>query len=163
MSNDAHKHPNQRLLESFYQSFQKLEPQGMVKCYHPDAEFSDPVFPNLKGHQPGAMWTMLCQRAQDFELTFSHVHADDHTGTVQWEAKYVFSTTGRPIHNKIQAKFEFKDGKIIKHIDHFDFWKWSRMALGAPGTLLGWSPLIKNKVRNMASGNLEKFIEANRS
>jgi hypothetical protein len=67
--------------------------------------------------------------------------------------------TGRRVHNKIDATFQFQDGKIIRHHDRFNFWKWSFMALGPVGLFLGWSPFIKNKVRKQAAKNLEKFIK----
>ena len=48
------------------------------------------------------------------------------------------------------AAFRFEDGLIIDHRDSFDFWKWTRMALGVPGTLLGWSPIVQGKVRKQS-------------
>lgn len=151
---------NKAVLEKFYISFQKLDHQGMIDCYHPEVQFSDPIFPNLECRQVSAMWTMLCNKAKNFELSFSNVRADEHQGTVTWEAKYDFTTTGRPVHNKITARFEFKDGKIIKHTDAFPFWKWSRMALGGSGVALGWTPILRKKVQTMAGDNLNRFINS---
>ncbi len=37
-------------------------------------------------------------------------------------------------------------------------YRWTRMALGLPGLLLGWSPLLQNKVRRQAGESLAKFI-----
>ena len=37
----------------------------------------------------------------------------------------------------ISTAYEFKDGKIIKHTDKFDFYRWSRQALGLMGWVLG--------------------------
>jgi len=155
--NGAMQH-NVKLIESFYSSFKKLDGEAMVQCYHPDIEFSDPVFPFLKGSEASAMWKMLCSQAKDFTLTFDNIEADDHSGKAHWEAIYNFSKTGKRVHNIIEAEFQFMDGKIIRHVDSFNFWKWSKMALGPAGMLLGWTPLIKNKVRQQAAANLEKFI-----
>lgn len=149
---------NKDLIEKFYSSFQKLNSDSMVECYHENIEFSDPAFPNLKGSDAGNMWKMLCSQAQDFELSFSDITADETTGSAHWEAKYLFSMTGRKVHNKIDATFKFQDGKIIHHKDQFNFWKWSSMALGLPGKILGWSPVLKNKVRKQAGKNLQRFI-----
>ena len=55
------------------------------------------------------------------------------------------------------ARFEFRDEKIIRHRDSFDFWKWSRQALGLPGLLLGWSPYLRAKVARTAAKSLERF------
>ncbi len=153
-------HPNAKLIETFYSSFQKLDHAGMIACYHENIQFSDPVFQDLRGEQAGAMWHMLCSRAKDFELTFSNVTANDTTGSAHWEPIYLFSATGRRVHNVIDAEFEFQDGKIIRHRDTFDLWRWSRMALGPMGQILGWTPLVQNKVRKQAAYGLKKFLES---
>ena len=152
-------HPNRAMIEKFYSCFKVLDGDGMAQLYHENIEFSDPVFPKLQGSKVGAMWKMLCSQAQGFELMFNAAQADDTTGRVHWEAKYLFSMTGRKVHNKINASFRFKDGKIIQHHDSFNFWKWSFMALGPAGLILGWSPLVRNKVQRQAAENLERFIK----
>ena len=129
----------------------------MAECYHRDIQFSDPVFPNLQGSNAMEMWNMLCTQAKGFELKYSGIKADDHEGIAYWEAKYDFSRTGRRVHNRVEANFQFQEGKIIWHQDIFSFWKWSFMALGITGLLLGWTPIVRNKVQRQASNNLEKF------
>lgn len=148
---------NKALIERFYSAFQKKDHATMAQCYHPEAYFRDEAF-ELKGHEIGAMWHMLCERGKDMTMEFS---VSDQAGnvTAHWEPKYSFSQTGRFVHNIIDAEFEFKDGLIIKHIDRFNFWSWSRQALGAPGLVLGWTPLLRNKVSKMAMGNLRKFMQ----
>lgn len=153
-------HPNEKLIETFYRSFQKLDAEAMSRCYHRDIRFSDPVFPVLVGPEVSGMWRMLCSQAKNFELTFSDIQANDQTGKAHWEAQYDFSATGRRVHNKIEAEFEFQDGEIIKHTDTFDFWKWSRMALGPVGLLLGWTPLVRKKVQRQARERLSRFINS---
>ncbi|MGB7922662.1 MAG: nuclear transport factor 2 family protein [Pyrinomonadaceae bacterium] len=148
---------NEELIETFYTSFQKLDAEGMARCCHPAIRFSDPVFPVLSGSEVVDMWRMLCAQAKKFELTFAQVQANDRTGKAHWEAHYDFSATGRRVHNKIDAEFEFQDGKIIKHTDTFNFWKWSWMALGPVGLLLGWTPLLHKKVQKQAGERLAKF------
>ena len=151
---------NEKLIENFYTAFQKLDAGAMINCYHPDSHFSDPVFPNLSASETGAMWRMLCSQAKNFELTFTDIQANERTGKAHWEAKYDFSATGRRVHNKIDAEFEFQDGKIIKHTDRFDFWKWSSQALGPVGVFLGWTPLLRRKVQKQAGERLAKFINS---
>lgn len=151
-------HPNRDMIDRFYSCFKVLDGDGMAQCYHENIEFSDPVFPKLHGSEVSAMWKMLCLQAQGFELTFNDAQANDTIGSVNWEAKYIFSVTDRKVHNKINASFRFQDGKIIQHHDSFNFWKWSSMALGPVGIILGWSPLVKNKVQKQAAKNLERFM-----
>ncbi|GAA3928219.1 nuclear transport factor 2 family protein [Litoribacillus peritrichatus] len=144
------------LIESFYRAFQQKDYKTMAECYHPEAYFKDEAF-ELTGKEIGAMWHMLCERGKDMTMAFS---VQDQSGkiTAHWEPKYSFSQTGRFVHNIIDAEFEFKDGKIIRHIDQFNFWRWSRQALGLPGVALGWSSFLQNKVSSMAMSNLKKFV-----
>jgi ketosteroid isomerase-like protein len=146
---------NQELIEHFYTSFAKADVEGMLSCYDDAIEFEDPAFGKLKGEEAKNMWRMLVKPG--LQLTFNKVWADDEKGGAHWDAKYVFSKTGRNVLNKIDAEFQFKNGKIIKHKDTFDMWKWSKQALGLPGLLLGWSPLLKNKVHSQALDQLRKF------
>lgn len=151
-------HPNEALIERFYTAFAALDGKGMSDCYASDVRFSDPVFPDLSGNAAGGMWRMLTGQAADLKIEHSAVSADDETGRAHWEAWYTFSVTGRKVHNVIDATFHFRDGAIVQHTDDFNFYRWSRQALGVPGVLLGWTPLLRNKVRRMAGGNLEKFL-----
>lgn len=153
-------HPHQALITGFYTAFQKRDGAAMAACYHPEVHFSDPVFPDLHGAQAGGMWKMLCDKGKDLRLEFRDISADDRSGRAHWEAWYAFSATGRPVHNVIEARFEFRDGKIVRHQDQFSFHRWAGQALGPMGTLLGWTPFLRNKVRTMAGKNLDAFLKA---
>jgi len=145
----------QQLIETFYQAFARLDYATMASCYHPQASFSDPAF-TLQGADIGVMWQMLCQRAQNFQLSFSVTQQGDQV-SAHWEPLYLFSQTGRQVHNIIDAEFEFRDGLIYRHRDHFSFWRWSRQALGLPGLLLGWTPWLQKKVQQQAAAGLRAF------
>ncbi len=150
---------SEKLIEKFYTGFQQKDWKGMQQCYHDKIVFSDPVFKNLKGAEVKAMWHMLTTAGKDLEISFQHIKVDGASGSCDWEAHYTFSLTGKKVHNLIQATFEFSEGKIIRHTDSFNLWRWSGMALGVTGTLLGWSPFVQSKIRKMAGKNLEKFIQ----
>lgn len=149
------------LINRFYTAFAARDPAGMVACYHPGVAFHDPAFLDLKGWRAAAMWTMLCERAEDLRIEHSAVTVDGDRGTAHWEAWYTFSATGRKVHNVIDATFEFKDGLIVSHRDHFEFWRWSRQALGPPGVFLGWSSVLSKKVNAQANKGLDLWIEKN--
>ncbi len=151
------------LLETFYKSFQARDAEGMKACYHKDVQFSDPVFPDLRGDDAGWMWKMLCVRGKDLVLEFSILEANETGGKVAWDAHYTFQATKRKVHNKIVGTFRIQDGKIIEHRDVFSFWRWTRMALGPMGWLLGWTPLVQNKVRQQAAKGLAEFKKSQQS
>ena len=147
-------HPHAELIANFYEAFDRHDGDAMAACYHDEARFSDPVFPDLDAAGVRAMWRMLTGDADDLRVEFSDIEADEESGRAHWEAWYTFSKTGRPVHNVIDATFDFRDGKIVRHVDNFDFWRWSRQALGLPGLLLGWTPILQNKVQATAAGRL---------
>ena len=147
----------QHLIHTFYTAFQQRNHAGMIACYHPGIQFSDPVFTDLRGLQAQAMWHMLCERGQDLQISFDGIQADGQSGQANWQATYTFST-GRRVHNIIQATFYFQDGLIIRHRDSFNLWRWTRQALGPTGLLLGWTPMVQKKVRKTAVARLHKFI-----
>lgn len=149
---------NQEIITKFYKAFQQRDWETMQSCYHPDARFSDAAFPNLNSNEVKAMWHMLCQNAQNFSLQYSEVKTNGNQVNCRWDARYTFSRSGRNVHNIIHAYFDFEDGLIIKHTDAFNFWRWSRMALGFSGLLLGWTPFLKGKVQATARKSLLKFI-----
>lgn len=148
------------IVNKFYSSFQNNFFQGMQDCYHDEIKFTDEVFPLLRGKQAKAMWHMLIAGAKDADLkiTYSNVKTEGECIECDWEAHYKFSLTGRHVHNKIHASFWFKDDRIIKHVDHFDFYRWSRMAFGFKGMLLGWTSFFRKKVQQNVEHRLQKFI-----
>ena len=147
-------HPNHELLDRFYSAFSRRDADTMASCYADNVAFSDPAFPDLKGARAGAMWKMLCERGKDLKVTYEILDATDTEGHAHWEAWYTFSLTGGKVHNIIEASFKFKDGKIVQHTDVFDFWRWSRMALGLKGVLFGWLPAVKKAVQKQADKGL---------
>lgn len=149
---------NNTLIESFYDAFDKKDGERMAAAYAPDARFSDPVFPGLSGEEPGAMWRMLTGQAKDLSVELLEHEADDETGTAHWRAHYTFTQTGRPVVNDVHARLRFADGLIAEHTDEFSFHKWSRQALGTPGLLLGWTPILKSATRKRARGSLDAFM-----
>lgn len=150
--------PHVELIQKFYTAFQNHDDEQMAGLYHPSACFSDPVFPELTGSELiGGMWRMLCNSGADLEITFQDVRADEKTGSAHWEATYTFAK-GQRVHNIIEAKFRFEDGLIVEHHDQFDFWRWSRMALGLPGIFLGWSKFLQHQVQRQAQHRLEKYL-----
>lgn len=154
-------HSNKQLMDDFYNGFKRLDWQAMAACYHQDIQFSDPIFTELKGDDLFQMWHMLCSKAKGFELEYRVTSVDDRYGSARWEASYVFVQTGRRVHNVIFAEFQFADGKIIRHSDHFSFWRWSIMALGTPGLLFGWSGFLRRKVQRTAAQGLAVFKRNN--
>ena len=137
--------PMKSLIETFYTAFQKKDAATMISCYHDNIIFQDPAFGELNGEDAKAMWRMLCQNATDLRIEFSDISASLKKGSAHWEAWYSFSKTGRKVHNIVEAEFEFKDSKIIKHTDTFNLHKWASQAMGWKGKLLGGTAFLKTK------------------
>ena len=153
-------HPHEALVREFYAAFARRDAEGMARCYHPEVFFSDAVFLRLRGEEAADMWRMLLARATDLEVTLDEAHADGEGGRARWTARYTFTRTGRPVVNRIDALFAFRDGKIVRHYDSFRFWRWASQALGPLGRALGWFAPLKWKVRRDAMRSLERFRAA---
>jgi len=153
---------NAQLITQFYTAFANQDYNGMAACYHPEVEFNDPAFGTLKGSHVSAMWKMLLERSNGkLKIEFSNVQAHGETGSAHWEAYYDFSKTGRPVHNKIDARFEFKDGKIFRHHDHFSLWKWASQAMGLSGFLLGGTSFFKKQLQQQTHKALSDYLKNN--
>ncbi len=147
-----------QLITQLYTAFQARDAARMAACYHSDAQFSDPVFVGLRGEEVAGMWAMLCERGADLQVTFANVQADATTGSADWEARYTFSRSKRPVHNKIHAAFRFRDGLIVEHRDTFDFHRWAGQALGLSGALLGWLPPFQAAVQKQSRAALDGYL-----
>ena len=150
-----------KIITDFYNAFNNLDAEAMCSFYHEDIVFEDPAFGVLKGERAKAMWKMLCtsQKGKNFKVISSDIIENENEGSAHWEAFYMFSKTGRKVHNKIDAKFEIKDGLIIKHIDTFNLHKWANQAIGIKGMLFGGMGFFKTKLQKQTSHLLDKFIE----
>ncbi len=128
----------------------------MAACYAPDARFSDPVFTELRGGEPGAM-RMLTSRARDLEVHLAEHDTAGEGGRAHWSADHTFAT-GRRVHNDVHAEFRFDHGLIADHRDSFSFYAWARQALGPAGLALGWTPIFRAKVQRQARRGLDEFL-----
>ena len=149
----------ERLINEFYTCFQARDWRGMVRAYHADVFFYDPVFGPLEGEEAGKMWEMLLTGATELDLQFGEVVVDGGYASCRWVARYIFSATGRRVVNRGVGRFAFLDGKIIEHQDEWSFWKWSAQALGLPGVLFGWTSVLQRKVRQKARRGLDRFMK----
>jgi len=148
---------NEELITRFYAALDARDGETMAASYAPDAHFSDPVFTDPSGSEPGAMWRMLCGRSNDLRVEADEVEADDDRGSAHWVARYTFST-GRPVVNDIRATFLFRDGLIAAHTDVFDL-NWAKQAIGGPALIPVVGPaLMKPVVRRQAAGQLRAFL-----
>lgn len=145
---------NEALIRRFYSAFSRKDGEAMASCY-PAAgvHFSDPVFPNLRGRDAGDMWRMLCE-SEELVVVFSGIRADARYGYAHWEADY--ELFGNKIHNVIEARFEFRDGQIVRHVDQFDFKTWSSQAFTKAIRLLP-STAVRHVVRRISAKQLSDF------
>ena len=149
------------IISQFYTAFSYLDSETMNSFYADDVVFNDPAFGTLKGDEVKYMWQMLCeaQVGKDFKVEFSNVMEDDVSGTAHWEAHYIFSRTGRKVHNKIDAEFKITDGKIIEHTDRFNLKKWASQAMGFKGSIIGGTGYFKRKLQFRTKKMLGRYIE----
>jgi len=151
-------HPNEQLLRVFYRALAARDAEGMARCYHPEVAFSDAVFPMLRGEDAGDMWRMLVGPARELEVTLEEASGDADGAVARWTARYRFR--GLPVTNRVRSMFAFRDGRIVRHYDHFSLWRWAAQALGPWGAALGWFGPFRWAVRARSRRALERFSAA---
>ncbi len=152
-------HENAALITRLYDALGRGDAAGMARCYAPDATFSDPVFRGLRGPEVPGMWDMLLRRATEMDVVADEIEADDATGSAHWVATYPFTRTGRTVVNDIRARFRFRDGLIVEHVDRFDARRWGAQAFGPAGNLLALPParaLLSRTVRRDLNRHLAR-------
>ena len=160
---DSHS-PNaqEKLIRRFYDAFAQRDAEAMIACYHCDIVFTDPAFGTLRGQAVGDMWRMLCKAGKDLKVQASDIQAEHGRGQAHWVADYTFST-GRKVHNVVDAHFDFAEGLIIRHTDDFNFDTWFAQAFGLPGKVAGYIPVLPEfSMQRLARMQLKRF-EAARS
>ncbi len=109
------------------------------------------------------MWRMLVSRGKDLVVEFRDVSAAGEHGQAHWDATYTFMATGKKVVNRIDARFTFRDGLIVRHVDTFDFAAWSGQALGLVGKLFGRTRWLQRMVQGRADKELRRYAERHRA
>lgn len=149
-------HPNAELVRRLYGCLDRHQPEEMAKCYHPDATFHDIAFDLSGKERIAAMWRMIC--AGDIRAALESVQAGDATGSATVVDQYTFTDTGRPVRNRIQSEFRFRDGLIVEHRDSCDARAWASAAIGgAAGFLAGRFRFLRAW---KAGRKLRRFVRA---
>ena len=146
------------IAKTFYEAFNRRDAKAMNALYAPEATFSDPGFPGLKGDQTRGMWDMLCKNAKDFSVEYKVTGASDTHADVDWTARYTFSRTGRPVVNLVRTRMTIQGKKIVDQVDTFDFYGWAKQAFGFTGYVIGWTPFFQKKVQSTARESLDRHL-----
>lgn len=149
--------PDADVITRFYDAFARRDAETMAACYADDVVFRDPAFGELRGDRARNMWRMLCRAGKDLEVRASDIAAPGSSRRAHWEAAYTFGTTGRQLHNVVDARFELRDGIITRHTDSFDFGRWAGQAFGPVGSALGRTPVLPLVMRRLANRQLDGF------
>lgn len=147
---------NVQVIQDLYEAMDRHDGDAMASIYDPDGRFRDPAFGELTGAEAGDMWRMLTARAEDLSVELAEHSAEGDSGDARWIARYTFTRTGRPVTNDVRARFRFRDGRIVEHVDSFPFWAWARQALGPAGLVLGLPPM-NLLIRRQARRDLSEF------
>lgn len=143
--------------ERFYEAFMVRDHYTMGLLYAEHATFSDPVFPLLNARGARMMWNMLLTRAEDLGIEVKIIEDSPAHASVDWVAHYTFGATGRPVVNRVHTEMALSNGRIVRQVDSFSLWRWSRQALGAKGWLLGWTPVVRDRIRAQAANSLREY------
>jgi limonene-1,2-epoxide hydrolase len=145
------------VITAFYEAFSHNDFRGMACSYDPQIEFTDSIFGTLRGKRAFAMWAMLTSGGGDLKLQYSNVRGDATSGQAHWDAQYSFPFLmfTNHVENRIDATFELRGGKIVRHKDVFDLPRWMSMALSPLGGVIS-----EDTIRSGVQKKLDEFIQA---
>lgn len=84
--------------------------------------------------------------------------ADERKAQVRWQARYRLADGGRAVTNDVLSTLALWDETIVRQVDEFDFWRWSRSSLGLAGLALGWMPAVRAAAQREALAQLDRYI-----
>jgi ketosteroid isomerase-like protein len=147
-------HANAALLNRLFDALGRHDHAAMAACYHPKARFRDIAF-DLEGRKIGDMWRMVC--SGDIRVEIEQVEADDRTGLARIVDRYSFGRKQKPVVNRIESRFQFRNGRIVRQDDDCDPQSWAEQSLGRGplGALAGRSRLVRSV---LARGKLAWWI-----
>jgi len=148
---------SEETIRRLYAALDTHDGEAAAACYTDDALFEDPAFGRLEDGAVKDMWRMLTARADDLEVVLDEAHSEGDTGRAHWTATYTYTQTGRPVVNRIEARFRFAGELIAEQVDSFSLRHWARQAIGPRTVLLGLTPLLGVAVRKQARGRLDQF------
>merc|ERR1712098_632904 len=89
---------NAETINKLFTAVACLDEEAIVSCYAENTSFKDHIY-DLKGkEQVAGMWRMLCESQKrsaeiqkEWQVNYRDVKSTDTTGSVHWEADYLFS------------------------------------------------------------------------
>ncbi|WP_299159182.1 hypothetical protein [uncultured Tenacibaculum sp.] len=69
---------------------------------------------------------MWFSKKEDVIVKVSNIEYIDDLAYANWQTIYIYTKTGRKVHNKVNASFKLKNDKIIEHIDVFSLHSWAK-------------------------------------
>lgn len=154
----AAMHPHEALIRRFYARLAARDAEGALACYHPEVFFSDPLHPRLRGEAACDLWRLRLAGEGFARITLEAASGDADEGLARWSAAGV--VRGRPVAIRGRSMFAFREGRIVRHYDHYSLWRWTAQAFGAVGAALGWFGPFRWALRSRATRALERFSAA---
>lgn len=137
------------IVKEFYEALNKRDYKIVNGLYHSEAKYRDEIF-DFNGIEIHALWYNATLPEMDISVKLESIREEGDKVITEWEMRYTLDIIKRRINLKEKGVFEFKDEKIYRHTDTYDFWAWCTQAFGAIGRVMGWSNWLRNRVRNQA-------------
>ena len=159
-------HANHALLDKLFTALGAHDAETMASCYDPEATFHDIAFHLEKRENIRDMWRMICRKETDLKVRFDILGADERAGRARLVETYRIGASkdrpksGRPVTNRIESRFEFRDGLITSQTDECDPKAWAKQAMKGPVTAF-----LAGRIRPFrsfgAGRKLKKFLAEN--
>jgi len=152
-SEDTITDPPAVLLLKFFKAVQTQDVKAIGECYHNDIEYYEPAYGKMTGPRALGYWSFFFSQVKEMQCEYDGLKINGDKGTLHIEEWYTWSATGHAVHNLVDCEFDFKDGKIFRHIDNYNLNAWAFQSLGAK--YLGWT----KKTREQEVEKFEDFLK----
>lgn len=146
------------LLARFFGALAARDAERLATCYHPLATYSSPVFPDLRGALPAAMWRLALARATDLRIDWDVAFADPRKAQVKWTGRWREGAAERRL--AVASTLSIWDGRIVRHVDEFRFPAFAAQTVGLSGRLLAWNGAWRRRLQRRLRARLEEEARA---
>lgn len=146
------------LVQRFFYDFNRQNGPAMAALYAPQATFTDPVFPCLKGPEVGGMWRMLTAGGGDLTVELTGLEEKAWGVEATWVARYTFTATGQKVVNRVRSRFAFQGEQVVAQQDAFDLPEWLGQAFGPFGQAWGRTAWMQGMIQGVARRQLDAFL-----
>lgn len=144
-------------IRQFVETLTRHDLPALLACYHPQASYSGPVHPDIRGHALHRLWALRLARCAGLRAQALGWEGDERKARLRWEMCWTSRGSASPARLALITTFSFWDAQIVRQVDQFSVWRLLGQTEGLRGWALGWLPATQRRARDRAARELTEF------